>query len=283
MEATALIVYGSAMEQSYQLTVQTVLPEDYRENQQVQRDFATLEELGFWGVELNMADPARFDIGDVQNFLAEYDLKLSMYASGLTAKTFDLSLSSEDETNRGLAVEKARQMISLIAGTGAGIILGYMKGGPGFEKGPAAAQLKKSLAELVDDAVASEVPLLVEATNRYEATLANSLDDAWEIAAPFEGRNVYILPDTFHMNIEEADMEDAIRRHLDHFISFHVSDNNRFFPGFGAIDFAEVMEMLDRAGFESGRIGIEGNIRESFDSDIRRSAELLRPFLSRQM
>ena len=283
MAARALIIYGFAMEQGYQLTVQTVLPENYRENDAVRRDFATLEELGFWGVELNMADPAAFDMGDVRSFLGEYNLKLSMYASGLTAKTFNVSLSSEDEENRGRAVEKARQMIHLLADTGAGIIFGYMKGGPGFDKVAAAAQLQKSLADLVDDAASSEVPLLVEATNRYEATLANSLDDAWEIAAPFEGKGVYILPDTFHMNIEEADMEDALRRHVDHFISFHVSENNRFFPGFGAIDFAEVMEMLDRVGYESGHIGIEGNIKESFDYDIRRSAELLRPLISSPM
>lgn len=271
------------MEQGYQLTVQTVLPEDYRENESVQRDCATLEELGFWGVELNMADPARFDIKDVKSFLGEYNLKLSMYASGLTAKTFDISLSSEDESGRVRAVEKARQMISLIGGTGAGIIFGFMKGGPGKDKETAKAQFQKSLSDLVDDAVASEVPLLVEATNRYEATLANSLDDAWELAAPFEGKNVFILPDTFHMNIEEADMEDALRRHLDHFFAFHVSDNNRYFPGFGAIDFAEVMEMLERIGYESGRIGIEGNINVSFENDIRRSAELLRPFVNPQM
>ncbi|MFW5844414.1 MAG: hypothetical protein ACOCW6_10845, partial [Spirochaetota bacterium] len=50
--------------------------------------------------------------------------------------------------------------------------------------------------------------------------------------------------------------------------------------GFGAIDFAEVMEILDRVGFTSGRLGIEGNIKETFDADIRRSAELLRPLIS---
>ena len=93
----------------------------------------------------------------------------------------------------------------------------------GQDKATAIRQFQSSLGELVDAAVESEVPLLVEATNRYEATLANSLDDAWELAAPFEGKNVYILPDTFHMNIEEA-----------------------------------------------------------FDSDIRRSAELLRPLISNE-
>lgn len=268
------------MEQAYQLTVQTVLPSNYRGNDSVKQDFGTLEELGFWGVELNMADPAQFDIADVESFLDDFGLKLSMYASGLTAKTFDISLSSSDEDVRQRAVGKARQMISLIKGTGAGIIFGFMKGPGGQDKAGAAKQFQTSLGELVDAAVESEVPLLVEATNRYEATLANSLDDAWGLAAPFEGKNVYILPDTFHMNIEESDMEEALLRHIDHFISFHVSDNNRFFPGFGAIDFAEVMEILDRVGFTSGRLGIEGNIKDTFDSDIRRTAELLRPLIA---
>ncbi len=279
MVALRGIAYAWRMEPRYKLTVQTVLPEDYRDNEDVTRDFATLEELGFWGVELNMADPARFDIDDVTAFLDGFGLKLSMYASGLTAKTFGITLSAEDEEVRSNAVEKVRQMIDLVAHTGAGIIFGYMKGPAGLNPATAARQFQTSLAELVDTAAEAGVPLIVEATNRYEATLAHSVDEAWELAAPFEGKNVYILPDTFHMNIEEADMEDALRRHVDHFISFHVSDNNRFFPGLGAIDFAEILEMLKRVGFSSGRLGIEGNIAESFRSDIRRSAELLLPLI----
>ena len=75
----------------FPLAIQTVLPENYRQNIQFQEQMRTLQQLGFMGVELNMAHPDRFDRDDVVRFLQEFDLKLTMFASGLTAKTYKLT------------------------------------------------------------------------------------------------------------------------------------------------------------------------------------------------
>jgi D-psicose/D-tagatose/L-ribulose 3-epimerase len=54
----------------------------------------------------------------------------------------------------------------------------------------------------------------------------------------------------------------------------HVSDNNRLFPGLGAIDFATIFGALKKMGFE-GTMAIEGNLQRSFAEDIRTSAQFL--------
>jgi len=89
-----------------------------------------------------------------------------------------------------------------------------------------------------------------------------------------------MLPDTFYMNIEESDMLESLRAHKDRFSSLHLSDNNRFFPGLGAIDFRRLIEFLSRIGYQ-GRLAIEGNVRESVESDLRASAARLKPFLEK--
>jgi D-psicose/D-tagatose/L-ribulose 3-epimerase len=267
------------MKHAFRLSVQTVLPSDYRGDAALREGFSALRRLGFWGVELNMADPSAFDRADVLDFLAEYDLALSMYASGLTAKTFGLSLSASDEEVRAASVDMARRMIRLISGTGAGLIFGFMKGPGGQDPQRARERFRRSLGELAPEAFELGVPLVVEATNRYESTLANALDDTWELIADFADRGVEILPDTFHMNIEEVDMADAVTRHLGHFSSFHISDNNRFFPGYGAIDFGAVIGCLKRIGYK-GRLGIEGNPKRGFVEDVEHSMGRIERLLS---
>jgi len=98
-----------------------------------------------------------------------------------------------------------------------------------------------------------------------------------ELDNPF----VRLLPDTFHMNIEETDGPAALKTCAGLYDSVHVSDNNRYFPGFGAFRFAEIITTLKDIGFE-GTLGIEGNIKSSFSEDVRASAAFLAPLIGLQ-
>ena len=59
----------------FPLAVQITLPENYRRNNEFQGWMETLQKLGFWGVELNVADPGKADISDIKSFLNDYNLK----------------------------------------------------------------------------------------------------------------------------------------------------------------------------------------------------------------
>ncbi|PID58887.1 hypothetical protein CSB45_02490 [candidate division KSB3 bacterium] len=263
----------------FPLSIQTVLPDNYRGDDQFQQNMHTLQELGFSSVELNMAHPKRIDLSDVLDFLKEFDLKFSMFASGLTAKTYGLSLSSEDRGIRQRAVDTCLEIIDFVAGTDAGIILGFFKGGPVPAIADARARFRESIGALLPRATAQKVRLIVEATNRYESAIANSLDETVALIEDFQNPLVRILPDTFHMNIEEADGYAALRRYSDYYDSFHISDNNRYFPGFGAIDFQKVFKLLEELGY-TGPVAIEGNIKTSFIDDVTASVEYLKPLLT---
>ncbi len=264
----------------YYLALQTLLPDDYRKDREFIERMKVLQSFRFDGVELNIRNPDAVDPEDLKSFLKDFDLELSMFATGFTAKTEGLSLSSTDEKKRTLSVRRAKEFLAFAKHFGAGIIAGFLKGTSGESSVAHREALKRSIEEVSEEAARLKTPFLVEAINRFESPLGNSLDDTWSLV---EGRNkgsTYILPDTWHMNIEESNMEAAIITHRDHFISFHLSENNRFFPGYGALDFKHIIGILDACGY-NGKLAIEGNLKRSFAEDVQAAMETLAPVLNR--
>jgi len=263
----------------YFLAIQTRLPEDYGSNAEFRRELETLQRLGFDGVELNIRDPDSVAPARLKAYLAEFGLVLSMFASGLTAKSYQLSLASPDEWRRKKAIARTGRFLEFAREFGAGVIAGYLKGAL-QDNGPAGRErLTASLLELAPIAERLKTPLLIEAVNRYESPIGHTLADTWDIARRAGTPLLQILPDTFHMNIEEANMAQAIREHQACFSSFHLSDNTRHFPGFGALDFAAILAVLDELGYQ-GKLAIEGNVRSSFALDVEASMRHLGPLLA---
>jgi sugar phosphate isomerase/epimerase len=263
----------------FPLGIQTVLPEKYRDDDDFRKNLETLQQFGFSGVELNMAHPDNVDLADVISFLKEFDLGLTMFASGLTAKTYNLSLSSDDAETRQRSVKKCQEMIDFVEGTDAGIIIGFLKGGPVQDIRQARERFSESLQQISPYAAEKKVKIIVEATNRYESSVSNSLEDAVELIKDLNNPFLRILPDTYHMNIEEADGFAALTQYAEYYDSLHISDNNRFFPGFGAIKFEEFIQFLKARNYQIS-LAIEGNIKASFIEDVNVSMEYLMPLLS---
>ena len=263
----------------YFLAIQTRLPEDYLEDAEFRRNLETLQRLGFDGVELNIRDPETVDPSRLKAYLAEFGLVLSMFASGLAAKTFQLSLATADEARRNETIRRSARFLAFAHEFGAGVIAGYLKGSP-QDAGPAARErLAASVMELAPVADRLQTPLLIEAVNRYESPVGHSLADTWDIARRAGSPFVQILPDTFHMNIEEVNLEQAVSAHRACFTSFHLSDNTRHFPGFGALDFARVIAILDGIGYQ-GKLAIEGNVQRTFAADVEVAMQCLGPLLA---
>jgi sugar phosphate isomerase/epimerase len=267
-----------AVSPNYPLSIQLTLPQGYRDDGTFGEVLSTLRNLGFAGVELNIVEPGRIVPDDLKSFLSEYDLSMTMFATGATAKTLQLSLSSTDEKVRRRSAERCVEFIEFARLFGAGVIVGFLKGGPGADRDARRKSFRTSLEEINPKSLEHEVPLLIEATNRYESAVAHSLDDTEKLISPFtDNPFLRMLPDTFHMNIEERDPFAALEKHKALYDSIHISDNNRYFPGFGAIRFDEYFRFLKRSGY-SGGLAIEGIVRRDLLSDIRESAEFLRSF-----
>lgn len=262
---------------AFPLAIQTVLPGDYR-GKDFQNRLDLLQKLGFSGIELNIACPEKVDPADLKALLGEHGLRLTMFASGATAKAEGRSLSDDDEAGRVDSIRRCKELVDYAAEFGAGVIVGFLKGGVSPDREGARQRFRDSISRLEAHIRARQVPLLIEATNRYESSVANSLQDAADLIQGFDNPYLRILPDTFHMNIEERNMAGALIKHRHLYDSVHISDNNRLFPGLGAIDFFAVLRFLSDMGYRGG-VAIEGNIRDGFEQDLEASVAVLGPML----
>ncbi len=263
----------------FALSFQTALPDDFSADAGFRSLLGALRDLGFWGVELNVGDPRGIRPETVKSFLAGFGLELSMLATGLTAKRFGLSLSDPDEDVRRRSVAMCREMIDWAAAFRAGLIIGFLKGGVSPDLAGARSRFRESLVQVIPAAAARSTPVLVEATNRYESSVANTLEDTVGLLEGLDPAHACVLPDTFHMNIEEADMLGSLTKWKSRFVSLHLSDNNRRYPGFGAIDFSRIIRHLKDMGY-AGRLAIEGNSGGNLVEELRRSMKLLAPLLA---
>jgi sugar phosphate isomerase/epimerase len=100
------------------------------------------------------------------------------------------------------------------------------------------------------------VRISLEIVNRYEANWGRSIAEGLEFLAAVAHPNLGLTPDTFHMNIEEADLGEAIRRGGAHILHMHVADSNRQAPGSGHFDFPQVLSALREVGY-AGCFSIE--------------------------
>lgn len=103
------------------------------------------------------------------------------------------------------------------------------------------------------------IQLLLEPLNRYNTPYCTTAKDAISIAKELNRDNFGILLDTFHMNIEEDSIEQAIVKSRGLLRHIHFADNNRKMPGSGHLDFQLVVKSLSRIGYDK-YISFEPNL-----------------------
>jgi sugar phosphate isomerase/epimerase len=254
---------------TFPLSVQITLPDHYFRDEETKKQLSLISERKLVGVEVNFSDPEKLNFNELRRFLEDFDLRMTFFASGLTAKIFGLSLSAVEEDIRIRSVDMMKNIIEGLSGgdSGKGIIVGFFKGGPGTGPEKRNQSFRQSMEELIPFAEQAGVTICVEATNRYESCVGNTLNGTRKLLDGLFNGALEILPDTFHMNIEENDMAAALEGNKDFYHSIHLSDNNRYLPGFGAINFEEILRHLKKTGYKGG-MALEGNIRNDFASDL---------------
>ncbi|MBV7330939.1 sugar phosphate isomerase/epimerase [Chloroflexi bacterium TSY] len=111
------------------------------------------------------------------------------------------------------------------------------------------------LREVYPHAEKEGIRMALEPLNRFETNFLNRADQAMLLAEAV-GPNCGVCIDTFHLNIEEADMYEAIRSTKERLVDFHVADNNRMACGMGALDWPKIIGTLKDIGYD-GAITVE--------------------------
>jgi sugar phosphate isomerase/epimerase len=207
--------------------------------------------LGYDGVELAIRDPRLVDLDELERLVRGLNLSVPAIGTGQAWGEEGLSFTDPDPEVRHAAIERIKSHVPLAARFGAVIIIGLIRGivKPGVDPARAIDWLVEALRTCSAAARPHNIRLALEPINRYETTLINTAAQGLELIKRVEADNFGLLLDTFHMNIEEADIEMSIRQCGPRIFHFHVSDSNRWYPGAGHLDFKDILNTLFTTGY----------------------------------
>ncbi|MGE5221455.1 MAG: sugar phosphate isomerase/epimerase family protein [Omnitrophica WOR_2 bacterium] len=166
-------------------------------------------------------------------------------------------LASPDRQIRADGIAHLRQLVQAVADAGGNILGGILYGAwqttmPEGEsdKWPYVERSIACMKEVAKFAEDQRVILCMEAVNRFEQFILNTCSEAIAYVDAVGSPNVKIMLDTFHMNIEENFLGDAILRAGSSLGHFHVGENNRMPPGYGHIPWTEVGSALRKIEYQ---------------------------------
>ena len=216
-----------------------------------EHNLSFLAGLGYEGVELAIRNPDEIDFSKMHELLNKYKLTVPAIGTGQVWAEEKLSFSDPDESIRDHAIRRIIAHIPEASQLKANIIVGLIRGKtqPGVSREQAIDWMVNGLKTSAQTAAAQGVSLCLEPINRYETDLVNTVAEGLDLINQIGMDNLGLLVDTFHMNIEEADIYDSIKKAGHKIFHFHIADSNRWYPGAGHLDFAKILTSLRETGY----------------------------------
>ena len=238
--------------------------------------------MGFDLIEVGIESPGDLDYGPAAAIAKANGLAMSVCA----AMGPDRDLIHTDPQIRASGMTYLRHCIDAAQTLGASHVIGPMYSAVGRtwqatddERKRDLDLLVRQLGELAKYAGDRGVWLGIEPLNRFETSFINLASQAIEVVDRVDHPACGVMLDTFHMNIEERSIGDAIRAAGKRMRHLHACENDRGAPGSGHVPWDEVAQACRDVGF-TGPFVIE-----SFTSQIKsiaRAAAIWRKFADSQ-
>ena len=210
--------------------------------------FGLLENLKQWGY-----DGVELPIFDMQaEKFAKIGKQLDVLGLGRTAVTVGTDTENpiaSDAAIRTAGLNRLKKAVDMCAAAGCTHLCGPIHSALGSfsGQGPTADEWKwgkETLSQAADYAKANKITLVVEYLNRFECYFLTNAADAAKFCREVNHPNLRMMYDTFHANIEEKNIADAMRSCFDQVVHVHISENDRSTPGEGHVDWTTTFKML---------------------------------------
>ena len=248
----------------------------YAEN--LEESIKKAADMGYDGVELAVREPDLLDVEKVKKILNKYNLNVPAIGTGQAFVEEGLSFTSPDEDIRKKAVKRIKAHTVLAEKLDTHVIIGLIRG-RGDDSAVSVDQkiewLDEAMNECAGFAAAEKITLFVEPLNRYETSLINTISQGIELIERLSHKNIKLLIDTFHMNIEEPSLYASIVKASPYLGHVHFADSNRWYPGNGHLDFKEIVNILIELDYK-GYISMEMLPLPSADKAAEMSIDYLK-------
>ena len=226
--------------------------------------FPRIKRAGCDFIELLVPEPGELDLKETQAALKDNGLGVVLAARVNNTR----DLASADEAAHRAGMDYLEECVRVAAGLGTALVGGPRYGAPMVFAGRAPAPVSEDeRARKIDRVVAglrragktaseAGVRLAIEPLNRFETDIANTTGHALALAEAAGSPAIGVMLDTFHMNMEDPSIPEAIRRAGSRMFHFQANENNRGFVGSGHIDWPSVARALVAVGYQ-GPITLE--------------------------
>jgi len=217
-----------------------------------------MKALGLDAIEIPMFDPASLPIAEIKKAFRAHGMECTVCA--ILPKPFN-PISPRLET-RKRAIQHLLTCVEASAAMGARLLggplfapIGYL---PSHRPTPAesswAVEAFQALEHVLD---ANDMTLSIEPVNRSETFFLRTAAEAKQLCYSIGNPRIGVTVDTFHANIEEKNIPEAIRSLGSYLKHIHASENDRDLLGSGHVPFQEIVSTLDQMGY-TGYLMIEG-------------------------
>jgi D-psicose/D-tagatose/L-ribulose 3-epimerase len=226
--------------------------------------FPRIKRAGCDFIELLVPEPGELDLKETRAALKDQGLGVVLAARVNATR----DLASADATAHAAGMDYLDDCVRVAEGLGADLVGGPLYGAPMVFAARAPAPVSEDdRARKIERVVAglrragktasgAGVRLAIESLNRFETDIANTTGHALALAEAVESPAIGVMLDTFHMNMEDPSIPEAIRRAGSRMFHFQANENNRGFVGSGHIDWPAVARALVGVGYK-GPITLE--------------------------
>jgi D-psicose/D-tagatose/L-ribulose 3-epimerase len=216
---------------------------------EIEKTLVRSQELGFKLVEFSYLDPEQVDVRWLASRIRELGLDVAV-SMGLPEEG-DISSNDPSTVAKGEAI--LDRAVALVRDLGGTKLAGILSSAHGKQEHSLSRkgwdQSVGTLSKVADRAKAAGVTLNLEIVNRFESNMLNTAAQGLAYIRDTGASNVFLHLDTFHMNIEEADVGLAIRNAADKIGYVHIGESHRGYLGTGNINFASIFDALVAIGW----------------------------------
>jgi 5-keto-L-gluconate epimerase len=219
---------------------------------ELDRRMGLLAGLGFDGVELSAFHRLPYPVASVAALAEKHRLPVVSMLSGWSYSAEGLCLSSPIAEIRDQAADRLVDYVGQAAALKSLLVVGLMQGLRSDEPDGSKAndRIAEGLRRASEAAEQHGVSLVIEPVNHLQVGFNHTVDQASALADRVGSPALGIMLDTFHMNIEERSVIDAIRLHAARAWHVHLCETNGGPFGFGGLDFPRVLSALEDAGYD---------------------------------
>jgi D-psicose/D-tagatose/L-ribulose 3-epimerase len=217
--------------------------------QELENALNKTHELGYKLIEFSYLDPRQVDVKWLAARLQELGLDVAI-SMGLPPEG---DISSADPAIVANGQDILDRAVALVRDLGGSKLAGILSSAHGKQEHSLTKKAwdtsVSALSKVADRAKAAGVTLNLEIVNRFESNMLNTAAQGMAYIRDTGASNVFLHLDTFHMNIEEADVGLAIRHAAGKIGYVHIGESHRGYLGTGNIDFAVIFDALSAIGW----------------------------------